>query len=189
MAGSGAYYHGGFSWAPNPAYGALTLNDEFIELTGRPQGVIKTVTKSFVKVFLPAIESVEITSEQVAKSKVGSVLAFGVLGGLAAKGSMDRGTLLVHLKNGQTGYFTIGDYSEAKLLGKLTPWLHGNNIPVRPPLQESASPQTISIADELTKLAGLRDSGILTNEEFDAAKQRLLTPPSAQQPHQTEGTT
>lgn len=30
------------------------------------------------------------------------------------------------------------------------------------------------IADELTKLAGLRDAGVLTDEEFDTQKARLL---------------
>jgi hypothetical protein len=40
------------------------------------------------------------------------MLLFGVLG-LGTKGTADRGTLLVHLKNGQTGYFTIQDYSES----------------------------------------------------------------------------
>ena len=37
-----------------------------------------------------------------------------------------------------------------------------------------SSPQ-ISIADELTKLAGLRDSGILTEAEFSAQKAKLLS--------------
>jgi hypothetical protein len=31
-----------------------------------------------------------------------------------------------------------------------------------------------SIADELAKLASLRDSGVLSDAEFDAAKKRLL---------------
>jgi len=32
-----------------------------------------------------------------------------------------------------------------------------------------------SMADELAKLVELRDKGILTPEEFDAAKQRVLS--------------
>ena len=38
----------------------------------------------------------------------------------------------------------------------------------------SPAPQPMSIADELEKLAGLRDRGIITAEEFDAQKSRLL---------------
>lgn len=33
---------------------------------------------------------------------------------------------------------------------------------------------TMSVADELEKLAGLRDRGIITNEEFSAQKAKLL---------------
>ena len=36
------------------------------------------------------------------------------------------------------------------------------------------SPPLSSIADELQKLANLRDSGVLTDQEFEAQKQRLL---------------
>ena len=34
---------------------------------------------------------------------------------------------------------------------------------------------TPSIADEITKLVNLRDSGVLTNDEFTAAKARVLS--------------
>src|ERR1039458_5375 len=114
--GSGATYHGGLAWAPNPGWGELTLNDEVVELVGRGNKLI-------VKVGVSVIESVEVMSEQVAKSRIGAVLVFGVLG-LGAKASRDRGTLLIHLKNGQTGFFTIADYSEHQLLAKLAPWIH-----------------------------------------------------------------
>lgn len=40
-----------------------------------------------------------------------------------------------------------------------------------PAMQPASAP---SVADELTKLAGLRDAGVLTQDEFDAAKRRLL---------------
>ena len=164
MSGNGANYLGGFSWAPKPALGELTLNEEFIEHSERPRSR-KKPGATIVKVYVSMIASVEITSEQVAKSKVGAVLLFGVLGGLAAKGTKDRGAIIVHLKNGQTGYFTVDDYSEHELRGKLSPWINGLQIPVGPPraVVETAS---ASVADELLKLASLRDSGILTGEEF-----------------------
>jgi membrane protein implicated in regulation of membrane protease activity len=40
-------------------------------------------------------------------------------------------------------------------------------------VQEAAGPQ--SSADELTKLAGLRDHGVITNEEFEREKSKILT--------------
>jgi hypothetical protein len=94
VATDGAHYHGGFSWAPNPGFGELTLDDICIELTA-PKRYKKDIGATIVKVFLPAIASVEITSQQVAKSRTGAVLMFGVWGGLAAKGALDRGAFLV----------------------------------------------------------------------------------------------
>jgi hypothetical protein len=49
------------------------------------------------------------------------------------------------------------------------------NIRIGPPVAQAVTAAApISIADELTKLAGLRDSGVLTDEEFAALKAKLL---------------
>lgn len=40
--------------------------------------------------------------------------------------------------------------------------------------KESLPPKGVSVADELTKLAGLHESGVLTDEEFSTQKARLL---------------
>jgi hypothetical protein len=37
-----------------------------------------------------------------------------------------------------------------------------------------ANSQTVSLSDELQKLAGLKEQGILSDEEFQAAKKRLI---------------
>jgi hypothetical protein len=42
------------------------------------------------------------------------------------------------------------------------------------PQPATIDPGTQSVADELQKLAGLRDSGVLSEDEFAAAKKRLL---------------
>jgi predicted membrane channel-forming protein YqfA (hemolysin III family) len=42
-------------------------------------------------------------------------------------------------------------------------------------IQEVASTGATSSADELTKLAQLRDSGVITADEFEAQKAKLLT--------------
>jgi hypothetical protein len=39
-------------------------------------------------------------------------------------------------------------------------------------VQEAAGPP--SAADEITKLAGLRDHGVITNEEFESAKSKII---------------
>jgi hypothetical protein len=40
--------------------------------------------------------------------------------------------------------------------------------------RQPVAPSPISVADELTKLVTLRDSGILTSEEYEAQKAKLL---------------
>ncbi|MFT4413322.1 SHOCT domain-containing protein [Fredinandcohnia humi] len=46
--------------------------------------------------------------------------------------------------------------------------LHSN------PIQTASSNTSIDIADQIKKLADLRDSGILTDEEFNDKKKQLL---------------
>lgn len=173
VSGTGAHYLGGFSWAPNPGWGELTLNDEFIELTEQRQKA-KILGPTIVKVFVPAIASVEVTSESQAKSKVGAVLLFGVLGGLAAKGTRDRGIFMVHLKNRQTGYFSIDGYSEHELRGKLSPWVNALELPLKAP--DLAPTGSLTLSEEIANLASLREQGILTDDEFAACKAKLIGP-------------
>jgi hypothetical protein len=42
------------------------------------------------------------------------------------------------------------------------------------PIGPAAVRQPADVVDQLTKLAGLRDSGVLTEVEFEAQKQKLL---------------
>jgi hypothetical protein len=61
--------------------------------------------------------------------------------------------------------------------GKIEAWIRAHpkfrgNVPQAAAV--AAAPASSSLADELTKLAGLRDSGILSPEEFESAKARLL---------------
>jgi hypothetical protein len=171
MPSGGAVYLGGLSWAPESGWGDLLLDSEMIDLTTRNK-------KPIVRIYVAAIECIEITSEQAAKSKIGATLVFGIFGGLAAKGSEDRGTLLVHLKSGQTAYFEISGYSEHQLRAKLTPWLQAANIRVGTPEVEAApapaAVDPVSVADEIAKLGALKTQGLLTEEEFAAEKARLL---------------
>jgi Short C-terminal domain len=155
----------------NNAYGPTT-----------PRRKAKVPGTTIVKVGLPAIASVEITSQEVAKRKTGAVLLFGVYGGLAAKGTQDRGAFLVHLHNGQTGYFTIDGFTENQLRGKISPWLNAMGIvlgaPAKAPIGTLAglSPEAppTNISDEIVRLAQLKEAGLLTDEEFTAAKAKLL---------------
>jgi hypothetical protein len=176
---SGATYHGGFSFvAETSRAGRLVLTDEALTLD---QIVHETLTRNFDPPIelcrTRAIASVEVTSEQVARSKVGAAVLFGVLGAVASKGASDRATMLVTLKSGETGYLTVDGQSTASLLGTLSPWLREHGIAPGPPKESAPSEGDTGlklIADELAKLAELRNTAVISEDEFQALKSKLI---------------
>lgn len=167
-------YHGGFSFASPVPSGVLHFGDEALDMeqhTPLPRKRTPPPGRVIFELRARAISSVEITSEQIAKSKVGAVLLFGVLG-LAAKDAQDRTVIVVHMKSGETGYFRLLGFSVSTMLGAVTPWLHQHSIPIG--ARAAPTNASVSIADELKKLAELRDAGVLTDEEFAPQKAKLL---------------
>jgi hypothetical protein len=140
---------------------------------------------------LSEVASVEVTGGQVAKSKVGAELVFGVFGGLGAKGAKNQATIAVYTKDDQIAYYLVDKKSVAQVQAAIAPLLRAVGIPFRDELvaqkQQEAFHDAVvqatqaaqgggapSTADELVKLAQLRDQGILTDEEFAAQKAKLL---------------
>jgi hypothetical protein len=121
-----------------------------------------------------AVAAIEITTEQVAKSKLGAALLFGVLGGVTAKGSQDRATLIVYLDSGEKGYITIDGQSVASLLGTLEPWMRERGIALGSPQEEPIQTTSPDPAEHLKKLADLHQSGLLTDEEFAAKRAAIV---------------
>lgn len=169
-------YLGGFSHTPPSKWvrqGCLVLDDDAVTL----DRVQDKQMRNFPDLELcrtRAIATIEVTSEQAAKSRVGPALAFGVLG-LAAKATMDRTTIIVYLKSGEAGYLVINKESAASVLGLITPWAREKGIALgAPQVQpiESAAPNLIS--DELIKLAQLKESGVLSEQEFLTLKTKLI---------------
>lgn len=63
---------------------------------------------------------------------------------------------------------------------KIERWIRAHpsfrgNVPQNTPAAASSGPAPVSIADEIAKLAQLRDAGVLSPEEFNQAKAKLLT--------------
>ena len=176
---AGVSYHGGFTHLGETTSraGRLVLDEDALTLD---RIVHETLTKNVDPPIelcrTRAIAYVEVTSEQVARSKVGAAFLFGVLGAVTAKSAEDRATFLVYLKNGEAGYLTVNNHSTASLLGLLTPWLREQGITLGAPEGRSVDAATGPklIADELAKLAQLRDSGGLSEEEFIALKTQLI---------------
>jgi hypothetical protein len=168
----GVTYLGGFSFMPEPSRtGTLVLDDDALTLDRIIHETLKGNFDPPMELCRTrAVASIEVTSEQVARSKVGAAVLFGVLGAMTAKAASDRATLLLTLKSGETGYLTVDRQSTASVLGTLHPWLREHGIAVG----STGSVDSSSLADELAKLAEIHRSGALTDDEFTAAKAKLL---------------
>ena len=121
------------------------------------------------------VASVSMESYSEAKSRLGPVLVFGLLG-LAARTQAESTVLAVRLLDGGTVYYQA-HLNFMTFRANVTHILRSLGVTVIDglPVQTSpVAPATASVADELAKLAQLRDSGILTDEEFAAQKARLL---------------
>ncbi len=135
--------------------------------------------KSWVSPEIPvgAIASIDVTSEQVAKSKVGAAVLFGVIGAAGAKATHDRATITIYLNSGEAGFFTTEGLPPARVQAIIRPWMRAKDIPFGEPGGPPGAAQpaaAIGVADELAKLAQLKASGVLTEEEFEQQKARLL---------------
>ena len=126
-------------------------------------------------------KGVTVDGGEVAKSKVGATLAFGVMGGLAAKGAMDRAYLAIYRNDGAIAHFQIDKMNPQSLRAQMAPILLKVGVPFlddqystgpSPAPQEPAAPT--SVADELTKLMQLHEAGGLTDDEFAAMKAKLI---------------
>jgi hypothetical protein len=164
----GGIYLGGSSKFSEGWHGYLFFTTKAIGLgKGSRSGPRETVIP------METVASIEVTGRQVARSKVGPVLIFGLYG-LAAKGSMDETTVAVRTKDGETIYFAINNQRPEMVRTLISPVLKLVNVPFHDEVPPAATPPLQDMADELRKLAALRDEGLLTDDEFTAQKAKLL---------------
>lgn len=123
------------------------------------------------------VASVEVTSEQQAKSRGGAALAFGV-GALAAKSSTNKATVIVRTKDGHQVYFQLDNKDAAHVRSKISTRLVALGVPFFEDAPSAASASAPAaggdVVGQLERLAALRDAGHLSDEEFAAQKARLL---------------
>lgn len=121
-------------------------------------------------------------SEQIKKSRVGKAMLVGVFA-LAAKGTQAAATITVTLKDGGAAVYQVDGKSGPAVRGRIQAMVSAAGIPCLDDMSsepsarilaadQSAAP--LSVADELAKLAALKDAGALTDEEFSAQKAKLL---------------
>lgn len=113
------------------------------------------------------VRLVDLETVAVAKSKVPAALAFGVLGALTARGSENKVAVTVHLHSGVIAYFRIDVLELPFVRGLVGPWLAEHGLDGKPRA-------TSNLIDQLERLAALRSSGALTEDEFARAKEKLL---------------
>lgn len=74
------------------------------------------------------------------------------------------GTNMVDMGRGKRELTAIANALAAEL----------GEAPKAPQAEPSATPKTVSVADEIRQFAALKEQGILTEEEFSAKKKQLL---------------
>lgn len=141
---------------------------------------------------LSQVASVEVSGGQVATSKVGAEIMFGVLGGLGAKNAIDRATITLYTTDNQVAYYQIDKKSAAQVRAGIAPILRSASIPfqdeaVAATQQEALRDAVVqatqaaaqggrspTMVDELAKLAQLHESGALSDDEFATLKAKLI---------------
>lgn len=170
--------HGGFSPVPqmDPRVGRLVFDDEVLTLD-------PVQNERFTREYAPirlcetgAIAAMEITSEQVARSKLGAAAFFGVLGAVTCEGGgrpCDRDCVSQKRQEGilhhpETFHRIIARHSR-------TLDARERDHPRAPVNTAEASPASASDpAGQLRKVTELYRDGLLTDEEFAAKRAALI---------------
>lgn len=179
-------YLGGWSGYAK-THTAKTNNYVILDKGGISYKAFKTLfTIPWDKVVDLHIEGPESAAKRVT---VGRALALGVFA-LAAKKTEKSAILIVELRSGEEAIFDTRKFTAGELRGKLAPitsHLRRANASSSPAALEASPPPSaalssngpplaaaVSVADELKKLAELKDAGLLTEEEFAGQKAKLL---------------
>lgn len=91
---------------------------------------------------------------------------------VASKKGMTQGTLIVHVAGAATHISNVVNADLGHLLDALRLAVKAGQNPQQIVMQQAPAP--IDVADQLSKLAALRDQGILNDDEFAAQKAKLL---------------
>lgn len=150
------------------------------------------ITDDSKDIYTPAqYETQTNTGSMIGRAVVGGILTGGVgvvIGGATAKkstvqtkGGVHRTThdyrIQVYVNKLDESLLEIRLYSNAKateeIAGVLT-YILNKNEQTKKTVDENKSETVISVADELAKLAKLKEAGILSEDEFNSQKAKLL---------------
>jgi hypothetical protein len=168
-----ARYAGGHPDLGSPRDGVLEVTLQHIGLAWTLHG---QTHRSVVP--LSTVTRVGLRYVQVARSKLPGVLALGVIG-LALDPKDDVTHMAVHVATGECAVFVLERTDAAAVRATIGPVLDLAGVrlvdePAVPAAAQSESGAAAGTADALEKLANLHTQGLLTAEEFAAAKRKVL---------------
>jgi hypothetical protein len=161
-----AHYLGGIDGVPADTKGMLVINKKQIGIA-----VGYDTEPSLALLPLASIAFIEVDGGQVAKNRALPVVLFGVAG-LAAKGTKDRTFINATLTSGSVVVYQVDNLPPQQVVAQISSFLREAGVELGAPAQSTTAVH--SVADEIEKLAALRDRGILTDEEFSTKKAQLL---------------
>jgi hypothetical protein len=124
-----------------------------------------------VEIAWPDLQEIMVDGESLQKVSVGAVATFGVLG-LGAKKRRTMTRLAFVTTTGEHA-FEIDRTDPSAIRNRLRPVTDA--MPAQAQTAPANPPVVVSIADELAKLGALRDQGLLSPDEFEVQKGRLLS--------------
>lgn len=163
-----ALYLGGLPDSPHERFGELVLDRTAIRVGGKPV------------LSWSECAGIIVDGGQVAKSKMKATLAFGIIGAVTAKGTMNQTVLTARREDGALGFIQIDGRSEQEVKAKILPLMMEVGVPLveefvpSRPGENHTSNKVLELADGIRHLGKLRDEGLLTDEEFTQQKLKLL---------------
>jgi hypothetical protein len=161
-------YLGGWPEHPKAHGNEKTSNSLVVDDKGlRYRGLTTIFAIPWEQVTGMEIEGPEQASKRISGARVAMIGIFA----LAAKKKVKSAVITVVTKDGDEAVFQTHDWLALDLHAKLTPVL--GQLHKHQPAEPTAAAAP-SDADQIRKLAELRDQGILTEAEFQAKKTELL---------------
>lgn len=137
------------------------------KVTITPKGILGFMNKG-----LKGTKSIPFTSITAIQFKEAGAVFSGFLQFTIPGGNESRGGVFSAASDENS--FMFANKSNNELAIKIKEYIEGNVRELQKP-SHVASQSTTSLADELKKLASLRDGGILSEQEFQTAKIRLIS--------------
>jgi hypothetical protein len=156
---------------PDKAPGPLIVSQRGVRFTCKGPTTVVHQYRPQVDLLIPwhDVCDIRVERETMSSVNVGAIAAFGVLGlGARERRAVTRLTFVT-----TTGEHAFDVDSDPSIISnRLQPII--NTVSAKGVDTVATAGLGVSVADELRKLVALRDEGVLTAEEFEAQKARLL---------------